>query len=429
MNPVPSASYFSLPIAPWQQPPSARVAHYEPRKRRRDSDEWSKSHYEDDGETTDAVSEVTPSGQDLVLSPNEAHQYRIAGLPFNQELPGGNFPHAAPKDSQHLKRGTEKEVMKELSSMSPPIYLPQSSAQQGNPRLQHLAVLTAILHRCLLQGDYVRAGRAWGILLREQFAGRPIDVRTGGRWGIGAEILLRRGRQLSDLASENEDQTSRPCFTREGFEDAKRYYERLVIQHPFRKAAPDAISSMHFYPAMFGLWIYVVQEESNLARESLQNYSDLPDRLSDDEGSGLDFDARGSPEQRQKTPIAGVKENELEQAQQIAARMDEILVSPPYSDSPDLLELRGMVSLWIADLFVSRLPHEGFDDYNSDDDDAMAKESSNSILARREQRLAMEKRETESKKSRQFFEKAKQRGRGVTYNLEHLRLDDTIFSP
>ncbi|KAF7125254.1 hypothetical protein CNMCM5793_001432 [Aspergillus hiratsukae] len=433
---VPSASAFSLPLSSWQQPASVRVARYESRKRKKHSDGWADDNGDGEGETTDAASEIAPTAPSLTLSPEEAHQYRVAGLSFDQELPGGLFPHA-PAKSGSTKKENRGDILKSLSSLSPPIYPPQSSAYQGNLRLQHLAVITSILHRCLLQGDYIRAGRAWGLILREEFAGSPIDVRTDGRWGIGAEILLRRGRQVAETAPgiqpngdgrEGRGHVSKPYFTRKGFEDAKHYYERLIVQHPYRKSAPDAISSLHFYPAMFGLWVYVTQEESNSAREEIHSgHEDSPGEFSEDEELEQEFDVGAGSKHRRHHLITSVRARELEEAQQIAARMDEILVSPPYSDSPELLELRGMVSLWIGDLFVSCVPHQEKDEYDIDDHSSMKQDADDlhdSIQARRERRLAMEKRQSEILKSREFFEKARQHGRSVASTLEHFHIDD-----
>ncbi|PYI08150.1 hypothetical protein BO78DRAFT_459927 [Aspergillus sclerotiicarbonarius CBS 121057] len=421
MASVPAASVFSLPLTPWQQPSSVRVAQYEPRKRKKDLDDWGDDDNDVDGDITDAASEAAPPGPSLTLSPDEAHQYRIAGLSFDQELPGGNFPHAP------------------LTSLSSPIYPPQSAAHQGNLRLQHLAVLSSILHRCLLQKDFIRAGRAWGLILREEVGGTPVDVRTEERWGIGAEILLRRGRQLSDMASDNAQEddagqsaapSSRLLFTREGFENAQQYYERLIIQHPYRKAAPDAISPLHFYPAMFGLWIYVTQEESNVSRQRIwDTHGAIPDDNSEDEDTAAEPQDHASSRQKTNAMIASVRKSELNQAQKIAARMDEILGSPPYSDSPELLELRGMVSLWIADLFVSSLPYGQTDEYMDhsdfdDDSSESADDIQDSLQERRERRLAIERKESEVQKSQDYFEKAKQRGKGVTSTFGDLHIDD-----
>ncbi|KAF7587353.1 hypothetical protein BBP40_007365 [Aspergillus hancockii] len=437
MASFPSASAFSLPITSWQQPQSARVARYEPRKRKKNYDDWGDEDDIIEGETTDAGSEVAPSAASLILSPEEAHQYRTAGLSFDKELPGGHFPHGPPKEEATSSQ-RKNEVLKGLSSLSPPIYPPQSAAYSGNPRLQHLAVLSAILHRCLLNGDYIRAGRAWGIILREEFHGSPVDVRTEGRWGIGAEILLRRDRQLSDIASgtagnveENpKTESSKLYFTRKGFEDAKQYYETLVIQYPFRKSAPEFTSPLHFYPAMFGLWVYVAQEESNFARQDILNRHETALREgSDDEDTASDVGSHEGSKRQTQILIAETRAAELDEAQKIAARMDEVLVSPPYSDSRELLELRGMISLWIGDLFMSSLAHpvrETPEEINDDEDrDLISGEDfQDSIQARREQRLAAEKRQVEVEKAEDFFEKAKQRGKGVTSTLEDLHIDD-----
>ncbi|PWY72037.1 hypothetical protein BO83DRAFT_408729 [Aspergillus eucalypticola CBS 122712] len=427
MASVPAAAVFSLPLAPWQQPASVRVAQYEPRKRKKDFSDWGDDDDDVDGDTTDAASEAAP-GPSLTLSPDEAHQYRIAGLAFDQELPGGNFPHAP----------TRNQVLKELTSLPSPIYPPQSAAHQGNLRLQHLAVLSSILHRCLLQKDFVRAGRAWGLILREEIGGIPIDVRTEGRWGIGAEILLRRDCQVSGTSPDNaqerdaepsEAPPSKLLFTRQGFEKAKQYYETLIIQHPYRKAAPDAISSLHFYPAMFGLWVYVTQEESNVSRQKIWDAHGASPDDSEEEDSTLDMQHHDDTRQKTHALVASVRKSELEQAQKIAARMDEILGSPPYSDSPELLELRGMISLWIADLFVSSLPYgraDGdMDDYDSDETgSSSAEDLQDSLQERRERRLAVERKEYEVQKSQDYFAKAKQRGKGVTSTFGDLHIDD-----
>ena len=431
MASVPSASAFSLPIPSWQQPQSARIARYDTRKRKKDYDGWGTEEDVFEGETTDAGSEIAATGTSLILSPEEAHQYRIAGLSFDKELPGGHFPHGPAKDETASNRGKDN-IMKGLSSLTPPIYPPQSAAYQGNLRLQHLAVLSSILHRCLLDRDYVRAGRAWGLIIREEFQGNPIDVRAEGRWGIGAEILLRRDRQLSEIAlgstravkNDPKTEISKLYFTRKGFEAAKQYYERLVVQYPFRKTAPDFTSSLHFYPAMFGLWVYVTQEESNAARQDIRNRQEVPPKEESDDAVS-DLESSDGSSQETQSLVADIRAIELHEAQKIAARMDEVLVSPPYSDSPELLELRGMVSLWIGDLFMSSLAHRVEDTDGFDDNDLNPGEDfQDSIQARREQRLADEKRQSEVEKAQGFFEKAKQRGKGMTSTLEDLHIDD-----
>ncbi|PKY01494.1 hypothetical protein P168DRAFT_299090 [Aspergillus campestris IBT 28561] len=433
MASAPSASAFSLPLPSWQQPLSVRAAQYESKKRKKDRDGWSDD--DDNGETTDAASEIAPPAPSLTLSPDEARQYRIAGLSFDQEIPGGHFPHGPAKEGR-AKGARHNHLLHELSSLSSPLYPPQSAAHRGNLRLQHISVLSNILHRCLLERDYVRAGRAWGLIIREEFRGVPVDVRTGGRWGIGAEILLQRGRQISDEAGRApDDDTGRDigpaglCFTRKGFEEAKEYYERMVVQHPFRKSAPDAVSSMQFYPAMFGLWVYVTQEESKFAREEIRIEHEDAGEFSEEEDTASDIGGQAGSKQKIRALIAGVRARELDEAGKIAARLDELLMSFPYSDSPELLELRGMISLWIGDLHVYSLPQGAGGHYldegdGSDEDRMPVEETLESVQDRRERRLAAEKRQTEVRKSREYFEKAKKRGKGMTSTLKDFHIDD-----
>ncbi|KAJ6099957.1 hypothetical protein N7467_001492 [Penicillium canescens] len=426
MASAPSASVFSLPLPPWLQPSGTRVSQYDRQKR---SARWS----EDDlhGEETDFASatESEPAGPPLVLTPNESHQYRIAGFPFHAELPGGNFPHQPAKDEPVTKVKAPGHL-RALADLSPPIYPPQS-VQEGNIRFQHLGVLTTILHRCMLQGDYARAGRAWGLILREEYRGFRMDVRNEARWGIGAEILLRRDQQEappSPGTSKAPDATVATLLTSttKGFAEAKEYYERLILNHPYMKSSPHSISSLHFYPAMFGLWVYVSQEESNTARKDIAlRQEDESDGFSDDEDPETELEHGQMPRNKTATAISKVRLRELEQAQQIAARMDQLLISPPFSDSPELLELRGMISLWIGDLFLSALVTP-VDEEDEDPDRMLMDEAPGSLEARRAQRLATEKKEAEVQKSIEFFEKAKKRGRSVAYNLESLHIDDGV---
>ena len=152
----------------------------ESRKRKRDGS----SSDEGDSPTKDLRSpeqarELRPASSTLhpvkVTDP-----YNIAGHPREEPLPPPPFPHAAFKEASRSKRPVEEE----LAALNPPLYTrPSTSEDRSNSlRRRHLDNVTAILHRCMLNGDWERAHRAWSLLIRTEIAGRGIDVRRNGRW-------------------------------------------------------------------------------------------------------------------------------------------------------------------------------------------------------------------------------------------------------
>ncbi|EFR05291.1 hypothetical protein MGYG_08302 [Nannizzia gypsea CBS 118893] len=463
-----AASSFALPLPLWQQPVSYRTAKYEHLKQRgrfqriHDGDSNEELDQEHSGQGQDGTESVVRSESEakdkqkekhrsttrvpLVLSPGEAHQYRISGLPVYRELPGGQFPHEADlNDFTSLESDDEFEgdedgantwatkqkrtktinsrqrIETDLSQLNPPIYLAGGNPTKKNAlRLRHLSVVTTILHRCLMEGDYLRAGRALGLILRDNFGGHPVDVRNSGRWATGAEILLWTGSSSGP--------GNRGWFTRAGFERAKEYYERLIIQYQYRKAAPNALSPLHFYPAMFGLWISVSQEESRLARDSGESVYNSGASVADsneypdpsDPGARMDDYTQSHDKiSDNKTAIIAARVKELEEAQQIARQMDELLVSPPFSDSHELLRLRGMVSQWIGDLYLSSVLLSeseqglaGIEDEFGDSlphDDRGGNARLDAEILRIEIDAAKEKRLAEIEKAKSFFNKAQAR--------------------
>lgn len=363
-----TAPFFTLPLAKWQLPKSSQSLLDGSRKRKRDE------NYDVEKEDPDSL----PGGMALsstgfqssqyseysaILSPDDRRQYKTAGHPLDDDVPDHPFPHAAAKIANSGKN-TSHTLEQVASSFPSPIPSSHPEALQENLRFQHLRVLTAMLHRCLVGGDFLRAGRAWGMILRHEFGGHAVDIRSDGRWGIGAEILLRQHAQsLSNRDSQvakNHDFVAKKWFTRKGFEDAKAYYERLIVQYPYHSRAPQGINALDFYPAMFGLWIYVVQEEAKMEAKDSSGQVIQPD---EGELDTVNENQSINSELLDTSQRASQKEDRvLGQAREIARRMNALLSSPLYGESVELLRLRGMVALWIADLSVRGLQvnrHEG----------------------------------------------------------------------
>ncbi|KAF2489372.1 hypothetical protein BU16DRAFT_472359 [Lophium mytilinum] len=354
--------------------------HTSGRKRKRHEDDEDPPESPDDSTDAGATSNTqSPSARASVasLSAAETAQLRVAGLLPHEgfQAPKKPFPHAPLPSKLPGSRTTAAHVQRELAALKPPLYAVAAAkatqrvdgvGQQDTLRQTHIGNLTTMLHRCLLEGDYERAGRAWGMLLRSHARGRPIDVRHNGRWAIGAEIHLQRNRisrqsqpdehvEDSDSIQSQTDRhpasTEEDIFSEEGFRQARHYYDLLILQYPARKMHAHAVNQGHFYPAMFSLWIYEVSQQSKIAKERLKSAphsSKSHSRGSDD--SDMD-------ESDHKSDVIMVVE--MKRAREIAERLDQLLGAPPFDKRPDLLRLREMVARWVGDLIYQDDPGPG----------------------------------------------------------------------
>jgi hypothetical protein len=314
----------------------------------------------------DATSKSAPRAHSYAsLASTEIAQLRLAGLLPDDEpdVPPLPFPHA-PARAAGARYGVsqmQEEIAKPPARLYAVDALSKSSFinkqnEATSLRKTHLNILSTLMHRCLLEGDYERAGRAWGMLLRTHVAGgHPVDPRNHGRWGIGAEILLRKPSSIesnsnnvlqSDQPSEEQD-----FFSEEGFNLAREYYERFIIQFPHRKLTPHAVDERTFYPAMFSLWIFQVSEKSRRARERNQQRTQRL-RSTSTSNDSIVSDSRQTDEARAQEDAIQIEE--MAMATELAERLDQLIASPPFDKQASLLHLRGHVSLWRSNLLLGR---------------------------------------------------------------------------
>ncbi|KAF3052878.1 hypothetical protein E8E11_010892 [Didymella keratinophila] len=306
----------------------------------------------------------------------ELAQLRVAGLLPEEEyrVPPSPFPHAPARVAKPYL-GAAK-IQKELAGPPSRLYTASNTATQrdntssqteaSNLRRTHLNVLSTVMHRCLQDRDYDRAGRAWGMILRTQAThGNTVDLRNHGRWGIGAEILLRRKPAGVAGNDQNDDAASAGAdvdvFTEQGFELAREYYERLIVQHPTRKQAPHAVDQRSFYPAMFSLWIQEVNEKSNRAKR--RNAEDV--RRSRSRSMSIDSVDGQTNMNDARSREDAVQVEELAGAMEIAERLDDLVKSPPFDKQASLLYLRGQIALWISDLIVGNTAATATNEWDS----------------------------------------------------------------
>lgn len=280
----------------------------------------------------------------LSLTPDEILQYKTAGLDLGQALPSKSIP-----DFPH--RGFPSSISVDVSGNHDRGRADSATEEEARGgmtygsklRMRHLGVLTTVLHHCLLQGDILRASRAWALLLRSQVRGRGIDIRNSGYWGIGAELLIRAGekpaegwetstnteerseaeeREEDDDANhqakevraeevvaeevyaeqvEVEEDSKKDVRNHEprwgtaaGLEMAKDYYERLILQYQYTRQFPNSVNSLDFWPAMLGCEIYGIQYEQKAALRIVaaeeDRYEDEEEE-EDEEGEEEDDDA------------------------------------------------------------------------------------------------------------------------------------------
>ncbi|KAL9612255.1 MAG: hypothetical protein Q9167_003123 [Letrouitia subvulpina] len=133
-------------------------------------------------------------------------------------------------------------------------------------------------------------------------------------------------------------------FSQPGFKNAKEYLERLILQYLHRKASTNVLGECELYVTMFSLWIYSIQEQYLIRQSHADLTFEVTDRLN---------------QANDKERIEAY-ENILSDADEVLLRLDELLLSPPYSDNHRLWNLLGMLALWKVHL-LSHIhpPQEG----------------------------------------------------------------------
>jgi hypothetical protein len=329
----------------------------EAKKRKREEESESSAAEQSSSDSDDAKPYSVVASAPSV---NKTDPYHVAGLSREHPLPRYPFPHA-PIKSADVPRHSSQE---ELAAVNPPLYIPKVEVDDQSTSLKrrHLDNITAILHRCMLKGDWERASRAWGLLARTEIGGLGIDVRQHGRWGIGAEILMRREKEkvpqtstaarraseadtssIQDEPTDTSTNQSAHRFADEGFKLAREYYERLVLQYPHTPHTQLTVNAKVFYPALFNIWVYEVQAR----------YQHLRHQASRARRSSSHSIASDDADEHAGTASRDLASREIADATPIAERLDELLLSPPYDVSEPLLRLRGMMGLWLSDLYRS----------------------------------------------------------------------------
>ncbi|RYP91730.1 hypothetical protein DL770_002171 [Monosporascus sp. CRB-9-2] len=335
--------------------------------------------------------------------PDLLRQFAVAGLAPEEANPADKFPlfphKALPPDSdadggskRRRRSGAESsDVDTDADAKADSSGVP-ATLKHHSARLRHLSTMTAILHRCLSEGDIPRAKRAFGLLVQT----RDVDIRLNHLWAVGSEILMRDGEGEAEEQQQQQrgqaigggdregraeaegDEATRRWGSAANVDRVRTYFENLIQQHPHDPHRPHLTSALDFWPVLFGIEIYNIHAEFRGALRRLAVADEEDDDGDDEGGSGLEveddlhFDAYAYAEDDEEAEARGllrrrgdVERRQLRQAardelrretaiaaQQIAARMDQLMENAPYSKHLELLRLRGMLALFVGDLHL-----------------------------------------------------------------------------
>lgn len=360
---MPSTYTYALPVK--ARPTKASLVTAKKRKRSDSSDSDERA---DSDASVGRDDPVNTNFNWASLTTATTEEYRTAGFdPTRDQIPSAPFPHKAiPDDVRSSRDGSHAgagEAVVSPSNPSPSI--PNFSASQEHHkdqtlRAQHLANLTTLLHRCLATGDFVRAEKAWALILRSggesiELKDSVMDIRKSGKWAIAAEILLRRRNNDDHLtpsgrgvAFQVRNHEAGAMLDLDNVRATRRFYERLALQYPASKFRAEQPTD--FYLHLYGLWVYEITERTRRALVQIQKRYDTDregsDREEDEDSESGSDDASHS----RKLAATQLRSQEFQDARELVNNLDDVLTRPPFDKSPDLLYLRGMVSLWIVDL-------------------------------------------------------------------------------
>ena len=132
------------------------------------------------------------------------------------------------------------------------------------------------------------------------------------------------------------------------FEHANQFYERLILEFPYRSWHSESLSALHWYPILFCQWISFIDGQHKAAIAAYNQRE--PDSPTDDDDGLTHEDRFGTGFEE----LESIRTAALDKAKEIAKRMDEVMQSYPQSDDATLWRMKGQLHLWIADLSSSR---------------------------------------------------------------------------
>ncbi|KAK7423775.1 hypothetical protein QQZ08_008930 [Neonectria magnoliae] len=302
----------------------------------------------------------------LSHTPGMVYQFATAGLAETDEDPSQlipDFPHRGLGRAAGLGRDvesdsdaeTDDEGTKEKKKKK------KNSTVRERGRGGPYEVLLQSVQQFLDQGDINKAARAYGLLLQMRPSGAVVDVRRHSLWAIGAEILMRQGEQPRGINNDGDPDYDDLGVTPGGLRrwgraaninKVKAYFDTLIQQHPYDYKHPRAVCAVDFWVAMLSCEIYNAHTEHVMALDRAVDAVEDEARQSvgvDDSYGSEEPESREGQLKRRKEEL---RLQALATMRAITKRMGGLMQDLPYSRNHDLLRLRAMASLYVADLVM-----------------------------------------------------------------------------
>ncbi|TDZ27612.1 hypothetical protein CTRI78_v012228 [Colletotrichum trifolii] len=228
-----------------------------------------------------------------------------------------------------------------------------------------LRSLVRAIYVFLDKGDVQSANRAFGILVRSHVHGKPVDIRRNNYWALGAEILMSEGG--TSIGGDHHNQVSEPYPARNAAK-VREYFQDLIQRFPYNFKYRNAVSAFDFWPTLLSYEIYQIHQSHAACLRRLElDAEDWEDEIWQDDSlhsvdetmadaihprAGVPLWQTGSRGRRLCHERDQIRLQTLDSLRHIANRMDDLLEDRPYSTNPELLRLRGMVSLYMGDLLI-----------------------------------------------------------------------------
>lgn len=307
--------------------------------------------------------------------PSLLQQFAVAGQPIDQAapsatypafphrpLPGPRAPSLADDDGADESEDDPEQVRRRDLWDKSRVAVLRRNAQYD----QQLGGLIGHVERSLATGDVARARRAFGLLVRSKIRGKPVDLRHNELWALGAEVLLHEAAAAAAAPPPTGAGDEIPALTEDGIRRVRAYYDGLIRQHPYNKQHPDATSSLHFYRAKLAHEVDFVYRAQRQALQLLEAEG------ADDHGTGMDLDPPGSGDEEYDAYASAYRDREsrllpekdklreraLGRMHEIATEMSNVMAKAPFSTDHELLRLRAMAQLYMADLSLLPEPRK-----------------------------------------------------------------------